>query len=188
MNNLQSTLNNRAQSNLRTNSVDSTAATSPAPVAVETIATSDPGDSVKLSSLGDRLAQSTLNEAATNRNLGKSRCYHFVKRGLAQEGVNLEGKHAYLAANQLAKNDQFSEVKVKPSELSSLPAGAVVVWNKGGKHKSGHISVALGDGREISDRIRPQTEGYGTAVRVFLPQGTQLANQQGPQQMLVASR
>ncbi len=188
MNNLQSTPNFGPLANLRANSVDSTGATVATPVAADISTVGDPGDSVKLSSFGDRLAQSTLNEAATNDNLKRTRCYHFVKRGLAQEGVIVGGKHAYLAANQLAKNDQFKEVKVKPSELSELPAGAVVVWNKGGKHKSGHISVSLGDGREISDRIRNQTEGYGTSVRVFLPQDTQVASQPAQQQMLVASR
>ena len=61
--------------------------------------------------------------------------------------------------------------KVRP--LSALPAGAIVVWDqnvKGGL-KSGHISVALGDGREASDRFRPQFENLPAGCRVFLPRG-----------------
>lgn len=134
--------------------------------------TATPTDDVTLSSPGERLAQSALDAAAGNTDLKKKRCFKFVKQGLAAEGVELSGKSAYMAAGQLARNPQFQERKgVKPSELSELPAGAVVVWNKNSKHPHGHISVALGDGREVSDRIRQQIEGYGTSVRVFLPAG-----------------
>lgn len=135
-------------------------------------ATSGPTDGVTLSSPGERLAQSTLDAASRNTNLRKMRCFKFVKEGLAAEGVELSGKSAYMAAPQLARNPQFQEMKgVRPNQLSELPAGAVVVWNRSGKHPHGHISVALGDGREVSDRIRQQIEGYGTAVRVFIPNG-----------------
>ena len=141
-----------------------------AAAAPETVST--PSDGVTLSSPGQRLAQSTLDAAAGNTNLRKMRCYKFVKAGLAAEGIEVTGKSAYMAAPQLARSDQFQERRgVKPGELSELPAGAVVVWNKSKKHPDGHISVALGDGREVSDRIRTQIEGYGTSVRVFIPNG-----------------
>lgn len=131
-----------------------------------------PSDGVTLSSPGQRLAQSTLDAASRNTDLRKMRCYKFVKQGLAAEGVEVTGRSAYMAAPQLARNPNFQEMKgVRPSQLSELPAGAVVVWNRSGKHPNGHISVALGDGREVSDRVRQQIEGYGTAVRVFLPNG-----------------
>lgn len=132
-----------------------------------------PKDGVTLSPLGNRLAQSTLDAAAGNTNLKKKRCFHFVKEGLAAEGIQLDGAKAYQAAAQLAKNPKFNEVKVARNQLSELPAGAVVVWNKNpkAKHPHGHISVALGDGREVSDRIRPQTESYRSTFRVFLPEG-----------------
>ena len=128
-----------------------------------------PQDGVTLSSFGQRLAQSTLDCASENTNLKRFRCFHFVKDGLEAEGVNLQGKSAYQAAPQLARNPNFKEAKFTRDQLSELPAGAVVVWNKSAKHKNGHISVALGDGREVSDRIRPQIENYQSAYRVFLP-------------------
>jgi hypothetical protein len=135
-----------------------------------------PGDNVTLSGLGPRLAQSTLDAAAGNTNLRRQRCFHFVKEGLAAEGIELTGKPAYLAANQLARNPHFSEVRVSRDQLPELPAGAVVVWNRNraAHHPNGHISVALGDGREVSDRIRPQTTAYRSQFRVFLPEGTSL--------------
>ncbi|MFN8611540.1 MAG: hypothetical protein U0931_28600 [Vulcanimicrobiota bacterium] len=140
-----------------------------------------PGDSVSLSGLGPRLAQSTLEAAAGNTNLRRQRCYHFVKEGLAAEGIELTGKPAYLAANQLARNPHFTEVRVPRDELSELPAGAVVVWNRNrqANHPNGHISVALGDGREVSDRIRPQVTNYRSQYRVFLPEGATLVARSG---------
>lgn len=155
------------------NSQPSTVASDPTTAA----SVGNPVDTVTTSTLGDRLAQSTLDAAATNRQLSKRRCYHFVKEGLAAEGVNLQGRSAYQAANQLARDDRFTEVRVQRNQLSELPAGSVVVWNKTKKHANGHISVSLGDGREVSDRIRTQTEAYQSSFRVFLPQGTQLPAQ-----------
>ena len=45
----------------------------------------------------------------------------------------------------------------------------MVVWAAKPRHKYGHISVALGDGREASDVIRNQISNYGSAFRVFQP-------------------
>lgn len=90
---------------------------------------------------------------------------------------------AYMAADILASDEglgaNFVEVEVDRSELSSLPAGAVVVWNNnangGGSNVSqagkihGHISIALGDGRESSDHIQSQIVNRDATFRVFYP-------------------
>lgn len=91
---------------------------------------------------------------------------------------------AYKAAEALRGNvegyeelaSNFREVKVSESELSSLPAGAVVVWNKGGNSsvsqlgkEHGHISISLGNGKESSDHIQNQITGRGTDFTVFMP-------------------
>ena len=98
------------------------------------------------------------------------RCYEFVANAVdAVIGRFLSGGHAYMAASQFAaRPSSFTEISA--SGLSSLPAGAIVVWGKG-TSKSGHISIALGDGREVSDHVAPQmTRHYGGAgARVFLP-------------------
>jgi hypothetical protein len=98
------------------------------------------------------------------------RCYEFVANAVdAVIGRFLSGGHAYMAASQLAaRPSSFTEISA--SSLSSLPAGAIVVWGKG-TSKSGHISIALGDGRESSDFVGSQmTRHYGGAgARVFLP-------------------
>lgn len=74
-----------------------------------------------------------------------------------------------MAASQFAaRPQQFTEIS--PGGMSSLPAGAIVVWAKGTR-RSGHISIALGDGREASDHVTSKmTRHYGGGgAQVFLP-------------------
>lgn len=96
-------------------------------------------------------------------------CYKWVGQALSKFGVNVHGASAYMAADQLAKNPKFREVQVNPKDFAKLPAGAVVVWNRGNGHQHGHISIALGNGKEASDKLRNQITNYGTSARVFLP-------------------
>jgi len=97
-------------------------------------------------------------------------CYEYVANALDDSGIHLSGRHAYMAADQLASHPKVREIKgLKTEQLPSLPKGAIVVWDKGSGHTSGHISIALGDGNEMSDRKRPQCTEYGTTFRVFMP-------------------
>jgi hypothetical protein len=108
-------------------------------------------------------------DAGRNANGPGGYCYKWVAQALARHGVSVHGASAYMAADQLAKSDKFREIKVDPKDLPKLPAGAVVVWNKGSGHPHGHISIALGNGKEASDKLRTQITNYGTSVRVFMP-------------------
>lgn len=98
----------------------------------------------------------------------KGYCFRAVAKTLSKFGVNLSGRSAYMAADQLARNPKFREVRVPRNQLKSLPAGAVVVWNKGAGLPHGHIGIALGDGREASWKTRPQLM-LNTSYRVFMP-------------------
>ncbi len=100
-------------------------------------------------------------------------CYRGVIQSLAKVGITgLTGGSAYMAADQLAKRNDLVEVSVKKEDLKDLPAGAIVVWDRGDteKTKHGHISISLGDGRESSDHINGQYKNCGNGTfRVFLP-------------------
>lgn len=104
-------------------------------------------------------------------------CFRGVCQALERAGVKggVGGASAYMAGDQLAKNPKFREVQVDAKDLPKLPAGAIVVWDRGGTNagpagkEHGHISIALGDGREVSDIIRKQTTNMGSKHRVFLP-------------------
>ncbi len=122
------------------------------------------------SSLGGRLAQA----ASIRSTGGTGYCYQYVAQAIhSQLPAFLSGQHAYMAADQLASSQYFREVSVSSNNLSSLPAGAVVVWSKGSS-ESGHISIADGQGHEISDHITTQMTAHygGGSARVFLPANT----------------
>lgn len=116
---------------------------------------------------GNRIADEAYYEASRRGTVGW--CYNAVADAVERvTGPFLWGSHAYQAADQFASSSHFYEVWNR--ELRSLPAGAVVVWGQGSS-RSGHISVALGNGQEASDHIANQmTYHYGGApARIFLP-------------------
>lgn len=98
-------------------------------------------------------------------------CYRGVKHHMRQIGVNLTGGSAYQAAPQIARSGKFNEVRVSRAQLKDLPAGAVVVWgpNQAAGKPHGHISIALGNGREASDKHRNQITNKNATYRVFIP-------------------
>lgn len=118
---------------------------------------------------GKEMAKAAEAEATRRGTVG--RCYAGVADALQKKGVNLTGASAYMAADQLANNPKFKEVKMSADQLTSLPAGAVVVWGKTDASPHGHISVALGDGREASDHVSKQMTSLrgATNCRVFMP-------------------
>lgn len=118
---------------------------------------------------GSKLAEIARAEA-TNGDSNGGLCYRDVSRALSKIGISATGASAYMAADQLAKNPKVKEMKVAQADLPKLPAGAIVVWDKGNGHEHGHISIATGDGKEASDLMRNQITNYGTSFRVFMPQ------------------
>jgi len=121
--------------------------------------------------LGQALAQDAIQEASRRGTTG--RCYSATADVLDRvAGTRMWGASAYMAADQLAANPKFREVAA-PADLRQLPAGAVVVWGRTGASPHGHISIALGDGREASDHVdrqRNNLRGHRNA-RVFVPGG-----------------
>lgn len=118
---------------------------------------------------GKALAAAAARVASRRNTVG--RCYAGVAEAVdIAIGRFLWGMSAYMAADQLAKHPKFKEITVSASALRTLPPGAIVVWRKTGRSPHGHISVALGDGREASDHIaRQMTSLRGdTGVRVFI--------------------
>jgi hypothetical protein len=126
---------------------------------------------VQGSALGQQIAQSA-NQTANSLN-SQGWCAKGVRMALEKVGINgIGAASAYMVADQLAKHQKFKEVQVSRDQLKSLPAGAIVVWGQSAGHQHGHISVALGDGREASDHVQGQITGMaGSTLRVFIPVG-----------------
>jgi hypothetical protein len=131
------------------------------------------------SAFGNQVAAAAERSARRLNSVGA--CALGVNNALTSVGVAGRG-HAYQKAEQLARHPRFREVDVGANQLSKLPAGAVVVWGRSAEKPWGHVSVALGDGREASDHISRQITGgrYGTdfgngrdpqgrQFRVFVP-------------------
>lgn len=123
---------------------------------------------------GAQLASAALGTGSSMGSTGW--CYAGVIQSLAKVGVGgLYGESAYMAADQLAQRGDFAEMTgggwaSNTEILSSLPAGAVVVWNRSDVNIHGHISVSIGDGREASDHTTGQYTNCGNGTfRVFLP-------------------
>lgn len=137
------------------------------------------GSELTGSAFGDKLGDAAQRIAQRMNSVGA--CAKGVNDALTSLGVPGRG-HAYQKAEQLARNPKFREVNISSSDLANLPRGAVVVWGRSGAKPYGHVSVALGGGREASDHIQNQVRGgrYGTdfgngpdpqgrQFRVFLP-------------------
>lgn len=140
------------------------------PAAAPTGPTPPAGDLPPGTPAGQRLAAAARDVANSMNSTGW--CYRGVAQAVARAtGVQLTGGSAYMAADQLARSDRFREVQVAPDQLRDLPAGAVVVWGRTDASPHGHISVALGDGREASDHIQNQMTSLrgATNYRVFVP-------------------
>ncbi|PKL76391.1 MAG: hypothetical protein CVV27_10495 [Candidatus Melainabacteria bacterium HGW-Melainabacteria-1] len=119
----------------------------------------------------DAFGRKLASYARSQSSGGQGSCYRYVALAIhAHLGPVLNGMHAYMASPYLARNERFREIKVPVQALKRLPAGAVVVWDKGSS-RSGHISIADGQGREISDHVAPQMLSHygGAGYRVFVP-------------------
>ncbi|MEE2788987.1 MAG: hypothetical protein VX589_16750 [Myxococcota bacterium] len=117
--------------------------------------------------MGARLANIAYRIARSRNTIGY--CYSAAADAIESVVPRfLYGNSAYMAADQLGHHSRFIEIST--NDLLRLPAGAVVVWGKG-RSPHGHISIALGDGREASDHVTGQMLWHygGAPARVFLP-------------------
>jgi peptidoglycan hydrolase-like protein with peptidoglycan-binding domain len=122
------------------------------------------------SGFGDKLAKDAERIAKSGVAGSGHNCKRGVRMAMEKNGMTLTGESAYMAADQLAKNKNFHEAKgISREDLKELPAGATVVWNKAKGHPHGHISIAMGNGREASDVMRNQITNYPSSYRVFMP-------------------
>lgn len=122
---------------------------------------------VEGSDFGKRLAAQAEKTARSINTPGL--CLKGVNDTMQAMGLPVQREaSAYMALDNFRNNPRFKEVQVSRDQLRSLPPGAVVIWDKGSGLPHGHISVALGDGREASSTVRNQLN-LKTKFHVFLP-------------------
>ena len=116
---------------------------------------------------GGRLAQEALSHVTGF----SSNCGTYVRKALERAHLD-NGKRTGSAADfgdVLLKQKNFKEISTKGLDLSSLPAGCVLVYGRGvsGYDKEhGHVEITLGDGRAASDK---NTKNIRKGARVFVP-------------------
>lgn len=99
-------------------------------------------------------------------------CSRYVREGLQRTGLyNEHTASAYQMGGTLAKNKNFQEVSPNSVNLKNLPAGCILVYDKGAAGYSsihGHIEVTLGDGTACSDG-RTRNVRSTNNMRIFVP-------------------
>ena len=115
---------------------------------------------------GDRLA----NIASKNTIGFTKQCATYVKNAIQKSGLGAyEYGDAYECANILKRNKNFKEISTNGLDLSTLPAGCVLVYDKGVagySSKYGHTEITLGNGQAVSDGV---TNNIRQGARVFVP-------------------
>lgn len=97
-------------------------------------------------------------------------CALYVRKALDRTGLGTgERGNGCEYSSILSRNPNFKEVSAKSLNLSSLPAGCILVYDKGvaGYDKeAGHVEVTLGNGQAVSDGV---TNNIRNGARVFIP-------------------
>lgn len=119
------------------------------------------------SKAGEKLASTALR----NSKGFTGYCATYVKKAIQQTGLGAyEQGHAYEMTGILRRNKNFKEISASNVNLKSLPAGCILVYNKGAQGYSseyGHTEITTGDGRAVSDGIT--TNLHKTPSAIFVP-------------------
>ena len=115
-------------------------------------------------------AGSRLASVARNNSVGfKGYCARYVKDAISDAGLGswVPG-HAYQMDDIMRRNNNFREIPAT-TDVKSLPAGCVLVFNQGSKGYSsayGHTEITDGNGHGISDGI---TRNLRQPDAIFMP-------------------
>ncbi|MBR6723244.1 hypothetical protein IKL64_07300 [bacterium] len=129
------------------------------------------GDSSTWSRYGyDASAGARLAGVARNNSVGfTGYCARYVKDAICDAGLgNYEYGHAYQMDDILRRNSNFREIPAT-TDVRSLPAGCVLVFNQGSKgysSKYGHTEITDGNGHGISDGV---TNNLRQPDAIFMP-------------------
>ena len=115
---------------------------------------------------GGRLAKSVANNAVGFTGY----CAKYVRQALERTGLGTGVRgDGYEYSSILSQNPNFKEVSTKNLDLASLPAGCILVYDRGVagySRQSGHVEVTLGNGQAVSDGV---TNNIKNGARVFVP-------------------
>ncbi len=113
-----------------------------------------------------------LANIAMNNSVGwTGYCAAYVKSDIQEAGLgSYKGGHAYQMPKILRNNTNFKEISPENVDVSKLPAGCVLVYDKGAEGYSkdyGHTEITTGDGRAVSDGITKNLHKKPSSI--FIP-------------------
>lgn len=115
---------------------------------------------------GQRLAKTALNRAT---GFGGN-CAKYVKKAIQSSGLGeYKAGHAYQMTSILSKNSHFKQISPNSVNVNDLPAGCILVFNKGAQGYSktyGHVEITTGTGKAVSDGI---TKDLQKPSAIFIP-------------------
>lgn len=113
-----------------------------------------------------------LANIATQRAVGEvGYCAKFVQEAISIAGLGAcTGANAYEMPNTLRLNPNFREISKENVDISSLPAGCILVYDKCSRHPDeiyGHVEFTRGNGEGVSDGISKTLSLNPSAI--FIP-------------------
>lgn len=117
-------------------------------------------------SAGERLAKYAL----SHKTGSSGKCATYVKNAIQACGLGkYEYGDAYKMTGILRKNSHFKEISPNSVNVKDLPAGCVIVFDRGMYKYSddyGHVEITTGDGRGVSDGV---TTNLRKPSAIFIP-------------------
>lgn len=114
----------------------------------------------------------TLAQAALNESVGRfdGKCAMHVKTAIQDAGLGAyQSGHAHQVDTILSSNSNFKEISAEGIDLKKLPAGCVLVYERGVSRYSseyGHVEITLGDGTAVSGG---RTRNLRPGAKIFVP-------------------
>lgn len=125
--------------------------------------------------VGHEVTTYALNKA---RNKSDGDCALFVNDAFECTGNNIGRGHAHEKNDKIEElaSDKFTKIELDtPDDLRKLPAGSVVVYEKGAcgySNVHGHVFIATGNGRGVSDFLEQNprlTTADFNKVSIYIP-------------------
>ena len=114
-----------------------------------------------------KLAQAALNESV---GYFDGKCAKHVKTAIQDAGLGAyQSGHAHQVDTILSGNSNFREISAEGVDLKKLPAGCVLVYERGVSRYSseyGHVEITLGDGTAVSGG---RTRNLRPGAKIFVP-------------------
>lgn len=118
--------------------------------------------------LAERLAKSVLSHVESG---STGNCARYVSNAMERVGVVGDRGDAWLLRDSLRKNPHFKEVDINSVDVTKLPAGCILVYQKGAagySSEAGHVEITLGNGKAASDFVNNRIR-KSSNMNVFVP-------------------